>query len=52
MDLAAVGAGTLGGLASWEGLTKVDLSELALEELNLLLGAAAGFVEVEQDVIE
>jgi hypothetical protein len=52
MDLAAVGAGALGGLASWEGLAKVDLAELVFEELDLLLGAAAGLVEVKEDVVK
>ena len=51
MDLAAVGAGALGGLAV-ERLAEVDLAELVLEQLDLLPGPAAGLVEVEEDVVE
>jgi hypothetical protein len=51
VDLAAVRAGALGGLAV-ERLAEVDLAELVLEQLDLLLGPAAGLVEVEEDVVE
>ena len=51
VDLAAVRAGALGGLAM-ERLAEVDLAELLLEQLDLLLGPPAGLVEVEEDDVQ